>query len=332
MAGCLPSSCQREGYTALTPSDSLSRQIARTTPVDTLGLVRSTRGPETPEEQMQFPRTVRFGPEGHLFVSDVERNSLFEFDGSGQFIREIALDGFAAPYLSGVRGDTLIVYSATTDRVDFVVEGRSARHLSVADLRPSSESLFYVVGSDSALFTKTVGEHTDGVISRLDRQGRPEAQVPLPGPYWRHAGFLRVWGDSLLSLSGFRPVVDVLPLDFADSAALDTLALVGFDSPMLARSRAFLTGDVDGAPLLTASADATPDRLFVLNLRPGWLHIDAFDRTGRLQHRLTQPDPGPSREFYPRDLAVRPRADGRYDIAVILSSPEPQLILYRWPR
>lgn len=332
LAGCLPFSCEREGYTSLTPSDSLSRQIASAMPIDTLGIVHTTPGPDAQSDRMQFPRTVRFGPEGHIFVSDVERNSLFEFDGSGRFVREIALDGFAAPYLSGVRGDTLIVYSATTDRIDFVVDGRSVRHVSVADLRPSPKSLFYVVGSDSALFTKTVGENTDGAISRLDRQGQPEAQVPLPGPYWRHAGFLRVWGDSLLSLSGFRPVVDVLPLDFSDGAVLDTMALVGFDSPMLARSRAFLTGDVDGAPLLSASAETTPTRLFALNMRPGWLHIDVFDHAGRLQHRITQPDPSPGRDFYPRDLAVRPRTDGRYDVAIILSSPEPQLILYRWPR
>ena len=58
-----------------------------------------------------------------------------------------------------------------------------------------------------------------------------------------------------------------------------------------------------------------------MNLRAGWLRIDAFDRTGRLVHRLTEPDHAWDASFFPQDLAVRSRADGTYIIAVAVSSP-----------
>lgn len=328
VAGCFPSSCEREGYTALMPADSLSRDIASDLPVDTLRIAWTTEG--TDAHPLAFPRTVRFNSSGNVLVSDVERNSVFAFTPEGDLAREMSLETFDAPYLTGLRDDTLVVYSAGSDRIDFVTDGRATRHVSVADLRPAGQSLFYAAATDAALYAKGVSDTADGFIARLNAQGKVEAQATLTGPHWRHAGFLRVWGDSLLSLSGFRPVVDVLPLDFTAETPVDTLALVGFDSPMLARSRAFLRGEVSKAPLLTASADATSSLLFVINLRPGWLHIDTYDRSGRLQHRITQPDPSPGREFYPRDLAVRERADGSYDIAVAFSSPAPQVTLYRW--
>ena len=328
LAGCLPRSCQRELPTALFPSDSLSRQVAAQTPMDTLQRVHRSIGPEA--QTLEFPRTVRFGSGDSIYVSDAERNSLFVFDPEGTFAREIAAPAFSVPYLAGVRGDTLVVFNAGADRVDFVVGSRVVDQTDLSAARPEAETLVYAVASETALYAKAIGENTDGFIARLRRDGAIAAQVPLSGPDWRRAGLLRVWGDSLLSLSGFRPVVDVLPLDFTPSTRLDTMALVGFDSPMLERSHSFVTGQVTQAPLLSAAADASGDRLFVLNMRPGWLRIDAFDHDGRIQQRLTQPNPGPGKSFYPRDLAVRARSDGGYDLAVIFTEPTPRLDLYRW--
>lgn len=328
LAGCLPRSCQREVPTALFPSDSLSRQIAAETPVDTLRHVHRATG--SGAGPLQFPRTVRFGPGESIYVSDAERNSLFVFSERGAFVREIAAPSFDIPYLAGVRGDTLVVFNAGADRIDFVVDGGVVEHIDAAAVRPQPEALVYAVASDTALYAKAVTENTDGFIARLHRDGSMGAQVPLSGPVWRRAGLLRLWGDSLLSLSGFRPVVDVLPVDFTAATRLDTMALVGFDSPMLERSRSFVTGQVTQAPLLSAAADAAGDRLFVLNMRPGWLRIDVFDPTGRLQHRLTQPNPGPGKDFYPRDLAVRVESGGGYLLAVALTEPTPRLDLYRW--
>ena len=78
-----------------------------------------------------------------------------------------------------------------------------------------------------------------------------------------------------MSLSGFRPVVNLLPRDFRDGTTPDSLALVGFGSPMLERRYAFGQGDATEAPLLTPAAAPVGDTLFVLNLRPGWVQIDA---------------------------------------------------------
>ncbi len=324
-SGCLPSGCERDGYTELTPADSLSRQIAAATPTDTLELVWSaTGGPEAP---LEFPRTVRFGLDGRLFVSDVERDGVFVFTPEGRFVREVTDETLDVPFLAGLRGDTLVVLTAGTDALAFVHAGRVVRRLPLPFDREGRSSLIYAAATDTALYAKLVGEEVDNVVVRLDARGAVAERVPLPGPHWRHAGMLRPWGDSLLSLSGFRPVVDVVPLPMQGAARVDTMALRGFDSPMLARSRAFLVGDVSTAPLLTAAAAPAGDALFALNLRPRRIQVDVYDRAGRLQRRLVTPDGADS--HYPRDVDVRWR-DGGYDIAVVLTDPAPRLDLYRW--
>ena len=327
LPGCLPSGCEREGYTELMPADSLSRQIAQKTPVDTLEHVWSATGDSA--SALAFPRTVRFGPDGRLFVSDVERNSVFAFTPAGELVREIAVDAFDVPFLAGVRGDTLVVLNAGSNEIAFVHDGRPVHRISVATDRAGKSSLLYATAADTALYAKVVGDEVNNVVGRLNRSGEMVTRVPLPEAYWRHAGMLRVWGDSLLSLSGFRPVVDVLPLPLTDTTRVDTMALRGFDSPMLERSRAFLTGEISKAPLLTASAAPAGDRLFVLNLRPGWLQVDAYDHAGRIQRQLVQAETEYEQSFYPRDIDVQWRAGG-YDIAVALTDPAPRLDLYRW--
>lgn len=320
LTGCLPTSCRRTESRALFPSDSLSRALAETLPVDTLAVVAQTRGGD--EHALEYPRTVQFGPDGHIYVADVERNSLFVFDGDGTFVREWATEA-EFPYLAGVRGDSLVVYHPTVGRLHVQLGDSVVRRVEVPAV-PGNNVLHYAAAADSALYVKQLGDEFTGYLARLDADGGIADSVHLPGPMWRRAGLLRTWGDSLLSLSGYRPVVDVW-----HDGRLDTMALAGFDSPMLARSRAYMTGEARDAPLLTAAAASAGDLLFVLNMRPGWLRVDAFGRDGRVRHLLVQPDPGFSKSFYPQDVAARRDGDG-YHLAVVVTEPVPRLDVYRW--
>jgi hypothetical protein len=326
--GCLPYSCRREPNETLFAADSLSRRVAGEVPADTL--VRAGASTGTRAHPLSYPRTVRFvGDEA--VVSDAERSSLFRFGPDGTFRREVADSSFSVPYLAGHRRDTLVVFNAGTDRIDFVVGGRRLPDRAVSYDRPARDALVYMLATDTSLYAKVVGEATGAHVSRLDATGQVVAQTDLGGPYWRHAGFLRAWGDAVASLSGYRPVVHRLPPGFAGGAAADSLSLVGFDSPMLERSYAYAAGDVDKPPLLTASAAAVGDTLFVLNLRPGWAQIDAYGPNGRLQRRLVERHSGGNRGFYPVDLDVR-RTDRGYQFAVAVRSPDPRLELFDWHR
>jgi hypothetical protein len=326
LAGCLPYSCQREPNEALFPADSVSRRVAETVPTDTLRPAGTSTG--TDAHPLRYPRTVRFVG-GTVAVSDAERNSLFRFGPDGAFRREVTDAAFAVPYLIGHRADTLVVFNAEAGRVDFVVEGRRLAGRAVSYDRPTRDALVYMLATDARLYAKVVGPTVGAHVSRLGPSGAVVARAELDGPYWRRAGFLRAWGDSLVSLSGYRPVVHRLPRAFGDGARPDSLALVGFDSPMLERSYAYAAGNATKPPLLTASAAAVDDRLFVLNLRPGWVQIDVYDRRGRLRRRLVEPRRGGDRGFYPVDLDARRTEEG-YRFAVAVRSPTPRLELFRW--
>lgn len=301
--------------------------MAQETPADTLHRLWSSTGSDA--HALKHPRTVRFLEDGRLAVSDVKRNSLVLFGADGTFRRELSGVGFDVPYLIGARGDTLVVFNAGTNRIDRVVNGRRLAGRPRSYERPSEESLVYLLATDTTIYAKTVGGKTGSFIARLGEDGEATARAPLDGARWRNAGFLRAWGDTLVSLSGFRPVVDLLPRDFRKGAEPDSLALVGFDSPMLERSYAFGQGDVTKAPLLTPAAAPVGDTLFVLNLRPGWVQIDVYDRSGRLQRRLVESHEEGNPNFYPLDLDARRTSDG-YRFAVTIRSPEPRLELYRW--
>ncbi len=329
VTGCLPSSCRRDGETALFPADSLSRRAARGVPVDTLSQAWQALGPGA--APLQFPRTVRFLPGGGVVASDAERGALYRFTPGGRHVQNLADEAFDVPYLAATRGDTLVVFQAGANRIDFVVGDRLVDGASVDVRRPEEGALTYVAASDTALFVKMLGEAPSArYIDRLGPDGAPAARAPLRGPSWRQAGGLRVWGDTLVSLAGFRPVLRTLPVDFADEAAPDSTYLVGFDSPMLSRSRAYAEGDASKPPLLTASAAPHGDRLFVLNMRPGWLQIDVFGRDGRIERVLTAADSTQVSNYYPRDLAVRRDTTGAYQFAVAFTAPAPRIELHTW--
>jgi hypothetical protein len=329
VTGCLPSSCRRDTETALFAADSLSRRAAQGVPVDTLAQAWQALGPG--EAPLQFPRTVRFLPDGSVMASDAERGALYRFTPTGAHVRNLADEAFDVPYLAGTRGDTLVVFQAGANRIDFLAGGRLVDGASVDVRRPEAGALTYVAVADTMLFVKMLGEAPSArYIDRLGPDGEPVARAPLRGPSWRLAGGLRVWGDTLVSLAGFRPVVRTLPLAFADEATPDSTYLVGFDSPMLGRSRAYAEGDASKPPLLTASAAPHGDRLFALNLRPGWLQIDVFGRDGRLERILTAADSTQVSNYYPRDLDVRRDTTGTYHFAVAFTQPAPRVEMHTW--
>ncbi len=335
LSGCLPSSCQREQPRELFPADSLSRSIAEQIPADSLAIGWQSEGTEA--HPLARPRTVAFGNDGELFVSDVERNSIFVFDGSaGTFIDEISHDeAFAFPYITGVRGDTLLVFNPDTHHIDFLVNGELTRRISTPseDEIPRRRGLLYTAADDDHVYFKAVGENFDSYLARLSDTGEINARVSLDQAHWRHAGFLRTWDDRLLSLSFYRPVADVVSTDAMENQSkVDTLAFRGFDSPMLPRSRAFVQGDASQPPFLSASAVPVDDYLFVMNMRIGWLHVDVFDREGELQHRLLQRRPQIDREFSPVDMAVVRTDDGDYRIAIVQTSPQPLVRTFLWQR
>ncbi len=325
LAGCLPSSNQRKLDRALFPADSLSRAIAAEVPVDTLALVRRVEAP--PEAMLEFPTSFALGPDGGIVVAETRRGALVYFDAEGSYQRAFQWNAFSYPFLAGVRGDTIAVLNRGAHRVDLVVGEDVVRSLAVPEARNGSALL-----TGRGLAYRTADPEAGATLIRFALDGTEQARYDLAGPYWRHLGFLRAWDDSLLALSGYRPVVDVLTAETPSGAVLDTLALAGFDSPQLERSRLWASGEIDEPPLLSPAAAALGDRLFVLNARPGWVRIDVFRHDGDrllLEHALVQPDPTLDKTFLPMDLIAR-RVPGGVEFVVLTTDPRPGLTFLRW--
>ena len=324
-SGCLPSSCQRTTSRDISPADSVSRQIAETTPIDTLRALAELSGTE--EERLEYPRTVLFRSHDELVVSDAQRNSIFNFRSDGTLLREITWEGASVPYLVGVFGDTTVAFSPGAHRVDYLIGSTVWRTVDTGDGIEES-ALQYMVATPSTIFLKVTGKDVPARLAKLRLDGSTEAMLSLGGDEWRQAGPLRIRGDSLLSFTGFYPLVDRYPVSLRQ--APDSLMLMGFDSPMLSRTYAFGQGKGRGAPLLLSSATTAGPYIFVLNLRPGWLQIDAYDMNGRLQRILIEPVPGYNREFYAIDLAVHRQSADDYLFAVAVIEPRPVVRLFAW--
>ena len=330
-AGCLPSSNQRKLDRALFPSDSLSRTIAEAAPVDTLTFVRHATAP--PEANLEYPTSFALRPDGGIVVAETRRGALVYFDRDGGYERTVEGRVFSYPFIAGVVGDTVAVLNRGAHRVDLVGSERVVASIDVPEAR-NGNALF----TEHGLYYKTATKGEGGRLYRIGLDGEMEAEYELAGPYWRHFGFLRTWGDSLMALSGYRPVVDMLDLNQppADGAALDTLALAGFDSPQFPRSRQFAAGDADEPPLLSPSAAAVGDRLFVLNARPGWVRIDVFRRDDGpdgprllLERGLVEPAPELRKEYFAADLAAR-AIEGGFEFIVLTTDPQPGLTFLHW--
>lgn len=326
LSGCLPSACNRTESRALLPADSLSRGLASELPIDTLVAAGSFAG-----EMLAYPRTLGYAPDGRLWVADSERETLLREAPSGSRVDSLVLEVAAelpgaVPWLAGFRGDTVAVFSPAGHQMLLIDgDGTVVDSVRLGGDRPAGGALSWAAADSAGYYVKVLADEFDGYVARLDRSGAVVESHPLPGPTWVHAGMLRPWGARLASLRGYLPAIDVW-----GGGRIDSLSLVGFDSPMLSRTRSFLIGDVDQPPLLTASAAPVDERLFVLNMRPGWLRVDVFDASGRLRHILTQPDPEFRQEYFPTDIAVRRLADGRYELSVSLVQPEARIDRYRW--
>ncbi len=325
ISGCLPSSCNRAESRAVTPADSTSRSLAAEMPVDTLSLVWSSGGPA--EAVFNYPRTLLFDDEGSLWVSDSGTNTVIRFGATDDSVEIFESELFTYPYLAGSTRDSVFVFSAGRQRLQAIV-GREIKDILATPSPPKAGLLQYVhVTPKGDMFVKLLGNDFEPFVARLGRDGEEIWRHELDRPLWTLAGNLRSWGDTLLSLRGYQPSIDLLRQD----GSADSLRLTGFDSPMLARTRLFAAGSIDQPPMLSAGASSRQDELFVLNMRPGWLRVDVYDRGGRLKAILTQPDPGFNKQFYPTDIAVS-QGDGTTDIAISVVEPHPRVDRYRWRR
>jgi hypothetical protein len=348
IAGCLPSSCSRTESRDLLPSDSLSRALATTLPVDTLSILDTLR-PEDP--LFSYPRTVSYARDGKLFVSDTKTHRILGFAKNGTLSDNFRFGELEYPFVAGFRADTLIVFTPANPRILLIADGAIVRTVPVPEERPVGNGFQYVTAFDKGYYYKVIDENFPGYVVRLNNSGDEVIRWALPGHFWRYAGALKMWSDSLMSLSGYLPQLHIIRHDSGFSSRVgdrdaermarpDSLVLRGFDSPMLPRTRQFLTGEQDQPPLLSASAAAAGERLFVLNMRPGWLQVDVYGRDGELDFILTQPAPEFNTEYYPTDIAVRMLgpADSDfvlgervvYEIAVTVVEPVARVDRFRW--
>ena len=317
VAGCLPSS-QRASDRSLLPSDSASVALAASVPADSLALVWSVTPPLALATGVAWTGDT-------LAVVETQQGAVWRFSPAGDALGSAPLAAGQFPYLAGTDGGEVVALARGADRLVW----STGRSLAV----PAGATAAFV--RDALVLVRTGGGDTGtpGAVVRLDPQtGRETARHRLAGAPWRAAGYLRAWGDTVLALSGYRPVADVWTA--RAGARLDTLALAGFDSPLLARSAAFGRGDADQPPLLAASAAALGDSLYVLNLRDDHVRVDVYGRDGRLVQVLAGPRAPP--ETVPMDLAIR-RVGGAVEIAVVAPRPAglgqssaARLSLFRW--
>lgn len=320
LGGCLPSSCARSDNYSLLPADSLSRQIAASVDPGTLEHIETI----DLSDALSMPQTLAVDARtGDVYVAAPRRNRVAHVVKSTNEIRTVEGD-FESPYLAGFRGDTLGVFNAFAGRMMLMADGEVLRTIDF-DMDRSTSDRMAVLG-DRRIFVKDVSESSGATIFVFDDGGRLIEEVPMDGPYWRHSGSLRILDGDVFSISGYRPVLYVLR-----EGRIDTLALVGFDSPMLSRSRRFLEEGNFQPPLLSSSAVVVDDRLFAINLRPGWIQIDTYGRDGRLTDVWIEADPQPNRRFYPVDIDAVPLDDGAIDLYVLVQQPAARISRYRIP-
>ena len=327
LAGCLPSS-QRQNTRAMAPADSAAAALAEAVPVDTLAEAWTL----PIGEAAQVPTGIAWVQPDSAFaarlaVVDTRLGQILTVSAGGERGPTWTLGEDRFPYLAGVAGDTVVVLS----RGGPALEWATARGVARSVPAPEGATAAYVGGGRRVVRLGGGPSETPPALVELDARGEVTARHPLRTG-WRASGFVRPWGDSLLALSGYRPVADVLPPEASGGRAsgaggrapLDTLAFRGFVSPQLVRSYQFMIGEVDEPPLLSPAAQALGDRLYVLNLRAEAIRVDVYSRAGRLVRVMetrspTDPEGRPTTlDVYPADLAVRFGALGEIEIAVLL--------------
>lgn len=198
-------------------------------------------------------------------------------------------------------------------------------HRFPLDAADANATLRYVAVDGERIVVKALDQESGGHLAWYDPFGTRLLERKLDGAYWRHSGLLKTDGDSLLSLRGYLPLIDV----YSDATKVDSVALFGFDSPMLARTRLFEGNSAKAPPLLSSSSAACGNFWYVLNIRPGWVRVDKYDRTGKLQQAFTQPDPTFDSKQLTTDLAVSCGAETL--VAITIANPVPEVRWYAIP-
>ena len=332
LTGCLPGSGRKNDRT-LSAADSASIQLAATVPVDTLELAWTARAPE--DTPMPLPTSLGWMDDGRLAVVETQVGGIHVFGADGAYQSQTGLPETSYPYFAGASGEAVAVLARGTGEVLWAVPGDGVvREISVGEGARNA----WASSPTGSLVVRFGGGIADepAEIRQLDAAGTVLRTTPLPSP-WRASGFLRVWGDTPVALSGYRPVIDLVT-----EGRADTLALQGFDSPQLARSAQFVRGDADEPPLLTSSAAPLGDHLYVLNLRGDHVRVDVYGRDGVLQRVLVSPGPWHVLEHVALDIGARLSTDpgqpeGTVELAVlmqrsrgVIQEADAFVALYRW--
>lgn len=302
--GCSPFG-QKSEPKELFPADSVSRAIAQSVVVETLVLnYRLDAGEDA------YFSTILLGPDTTLWLGDLGRHAIRRFTYAGDELESI--DGFSFPYLIALAGDTATVYDAGLNRV--VTVGDSPVGLDLPPVDGEQTALSRQVSvADGAVYVKDAGKPS-AALYRIESRSN-ELLAALPGPSWHHHGVLRSWQGKVLSVSSYRPIV----YTFDPDVGLDSMRLQGFDSPMLARVRAYTLGSIKELPLMISGVFGSADELYVINVRPGILRLDVFDSSARLTRVLQFEEPQPT-GFTPVDLVVRSEGDSTYAFVASVST------------
>ncbi len=333
LAGCVGFS--RQEPRELFPADSLSRELAQATPRDPLQVLRHIDHIADGDSTWQYIASLRFREDGHLVATDVGRSRSYVIGPDGVHVHTMRHPGVQFPYLLHAAHDTLVVHDAGAGLVAWFINGQFSRHINVP-VSTSREALtVFAALTPSGLFAKKTTDPGPATLLHYDAvSGQLLSTVPLEGPTWNFRGPMMPWGDALLSVSAFRPHLHRISRDLE----VDTLQLIGFDSPALNRTRLFLLGKRKDPPLLVPAIAGAGDHLFVLNVRPDQVRIDVYDPAGRLT-RILEDDTADESGVNTVGLAAFAGPDGSVTLAVARVAAEynllslryrPRISLYRW--
>ncbi|OZC04050.1 hypothetical protein [Rubricoccus marinus] len=338
LTACLPGS-GRQNTRALAPADSAAAGLASAVPVDSLVEVWSLPMGEVAEVPSNIAWIQPDSASGaRLAVVETKNGAVHTVSASGERGPVWSVGEERYPYLAGVVGDTVVVLSRGVPALEWVTASGVARSVPV----PEGATAAFVDRTRTIVRVGGGPSEVSPALVSLSASGDETGRFTFAQP-WRAWGFVRPWGDSVLALSGYRPVADVLTPEASGAGALDTLAFAGFDSPQLVRSYQFMTGEVDEPPLLSPAAAALGERLYVLNVRSERVRIDVYDRRGQLVRVLQGAVPLSAEgkqqvlDVYPADLAVRQTASGAVEIALLMKRDrglfqraDARVLLYRW--